>query len=51
MVLGMIERGGDVVTRHIQDRSARNIVPHIVKFVKPGSRIKTDEWSGYQLAD
>jgi transposase-like protein len=47
-VFGMIERGGDVVTRHVPDRMARTLVPHIVKFVKEGSKIKTDEWSGYR---
>lgn len=49
VVLGMVERGGDVVTRHIQDRSARNIGPNVKKFVKSGSRIHTDEWTGYQV--
>lgn len=49
IVLGMVERGGDVVTRHIQDRSARNIGPNVKKFVKAGSRIHTDEWTGYQV--
>ena len=38
VVLAMVERGGDVVTRHIQDRSARSVVPHIARFVKKGSR-------------
>lgn len=49
VVLGVVERGGDVVTRHIQDRSARNIAPNVVKMVKAGSRIHTDEWTGYQV--
>lgn len=48
VVLGMVERGGDVVTRHIQDRSARNIGPNVVKFVKHGTRVHTDDWTGYQ---
>lgn len=48
VVFGMVERGGDVVTRHVMDRSAHNLVPHIVQFVKPGSQVKTDEWSGYR---
>jgi transposase-like protein len=47
VVFGIIERGGDVVTRHVQDRAAATITPHIVSFVKPGSRISTDDWTGY----
>lgn len=49
VVLGMVERGGDVVARHIQDRSARNIGPNVTKYVKPGSRLHTDDWTGYQV--
>jgi transposase len=48
VVLGMVERGGDVLTRHVQDRSARNIVPNIVTWVKKGTRVHTDDWTGYQ---
>ncbi len=47
IVLGMVERGGDVVARHIVDRSARSVVPHINRFVKAGSRVHTDDWTGY----
>lgn len=47
VVLGMVERGGDVVTRVVMDRSTRNIIPHIAKFVKRGSKINTDDWKGY----
>jgi transposase len=49
VVLGIVERGGDVVTRHVQSRSKENIVPQIVKYVKPGSRIHTDEASNFRL--
>ena len=48
IVFGMVERGGDVLTRHVNDRSAGTLVPHIVKYVKAGSKIKTDEWAGYR---
>ncbi len=48
IVFGIVERGGDVVTRHVQDRTARTLIPHIKKFVKRGSKIRTDEWSGYR---
>jgi transposase-like protein len=49
IVLGMIERDGDVVTRHIVARTTRHILPHIVKFVKLGSKINTDEASNFKL--
>ncbi len=48
VVLGMVERGGDVVTRHVMDRSAGSVVPHIVKHVKPGSFIHTDEAAAFR---
>jgi transposase-like protein len=49
IVLGMVERGGDVVTRVVQARTKNHLIPHIVKFVKPGSKINTDEASNFKL--
>jgi transposase-like protein len=49
IVLGMVERGGDVVTRVVQARTKDHLIPHIVKFVKPGSKINTDEASNFKL--
>jgi len=49
VVLGMVERGGDVVTRHIIDRAAGSVTPPIARFVKPGSRIATDEAKAFAL--
>ncbi len=43
VVLGMAERKGDVLTRVIPDRRGTTVVPHIMRNVKPGSRIATDE--------
>lgn len=48
VVFGILERGGDVVTRHVIDRTAKTIVPHVVSFVKKGSRVHTDEFSSYR---
>ncbi|MDP2412257.1 MAG: IS1595 family transposase [Pseudolabrys sp.] len=48
VVFGIIERGGDVVTRHVQSRDAGTIVPHILKLAKPGSKIHTDEASNFR---
>jgi transposase-like protein len=49
VVLGIVERGGDVVTRVVQMRTKGHLLPHIVKFVKPGSKINTDEASAFKL--
>lgn len=43
IMLGMIERGGDVITRVIPDRSAHSVIPPIVQWVRKGSRLSTDE--------
>lgn len=44
----MVERGGDVIVRPIMDRSARSVHPHIVRHVRPGSRIATDEAAAFR---
>jgi transposase-like protein len=49
IVMGMIERGGDVVTRVVHARTKAHILPHIVRFVKEGSRVHTDEASNFKL--
>ena len=36
IVLGMVERGCDVVTRVVRARTKAHIAPHIVRFVKKG---------------
>ena len=43
IMLGMIERGGDVITRVSPDRSAHSVIPPIVQWVRKGSRLSTDE--------
>jgi len=43
VMLGMIERGGDVITRIIPDRRENTIIPHLAQWVKTGSRVATDE--------
>ena len=47
VVFGIVERGGDVLTRHVHDRAADTLVPQLVRYVKAGSRINTDDWTGY----
>jgi transposase-like protein len=43
IVLGMIERKGDVVTRVVPNRTGHAVVPPILRHVRKGSRIATDE--------
>ena len=43
IVLGMVERGGDVVTRVIPTRKGEHIHPSVAQYVIPRSRIATDE--------
>lgn len=47
IVFGAIERGGEVVTEVLPSRKARHVVPAIFKWVKPGSRVATDESKSY----
>jgi transposase len=48
VVLGMVERGGEVVTRHIATRREKHVLPHIGEFVKPGTRVATDEAKAFK---
>lgn len=48
VVFGMLERGGDVMTRVVPDVSAKTLTAHIRKNVEPGSTISTDEWRSYR---
>jgi transposase len=48
IVFGIVERNGDVLTRFVRGRRQPDLLPHIKKFVKPGSKIYTDDWTGYK---
>jgi transposase-like protein len=48
VVLGFVERGGDVLTRHVLGRHQADLLPHMVRYVKAGSKIYTDDWTGYE---
>ncbi len=48
VVLGMVERGGEVILRHVQNRMEGSVAPHILKWVKPNSRVMTDEARPFQ---
>jgi len=52
VVLGMVERGGEVITRVVGGRGEWFVVPHIAANVVQGARIATDEARAfYNLAD
>ncbi|MEQ8838204.1 MAG: IS1595 family transposase, partial [Lacipirellulaceae bacterium] len=48
VVLGIVERGGDIVARVIPSKEARFVIPTVLAHVKPGSRIATDEGGGFK---
>lgn len=43
VVLGIAERGGEVITRIVGDRRLTTVVPHILENVKLGSKLATDK--------
>jgi transposase len=47
IVLGMREKGGDVVTRVVPNRRRATLLPVIAEHVEAHSEIHTDEWLGY----
>jgi len=46
-VVGMIERGGKLNARKVDDVGIRTLTNEIAKNVKESARISTDEWIGY----
>ena len=47
IVLGMIERKGEVLTRIVKSRRIKDVVPTIQEWVQEGSRIYTDKGKSY----
>lgn len=48
IVFGMLARNGDVMTRIVPNAKRKTLVPIIVRKVKRGSTISSDEWSAYK---
>ncbi len=46
-ILGMIERGGQVIIQMVENVQQATIKPLITEFIVPGSQIYTDEYSIY----
>lgn len=49
VVMGMTERGGDIITRVIDDTRSHTVGKHIIENVKPGTVVTTDEASHYRV--
>jgi transposase len=47
IVVGMVERGGDIITSVVPDTSRNSLEVTVSRNVLPGSRISTDEHIGY----
>jgi transposase len=47
VVFGMLQRGGNIITRAVPDRKSGTVMPLIAQNVKPFTRIHSDEWIGY----
>lgn len=47
IVLGMRQRDGNIVTRVVASRKGSDLLPHVLKIVKPHTEIHTDELISY----
>ena len=51
IVLGMVERNGDVLSRQVGARHTNQILPQVKKWVKEGSHVMTDDARVYRGID
>ena len=49
VVMGILERDGEVFTKVVPTASRKSLIPPIVERLKPGTRISTDEWGPYRI--
>lgn len=47
-VMGMVQRGGDIILRHIRNRRRTTLQGHIRENLKPYGTVCTDEFSSYE---
>jgi transposase-like protein len=47
-VLGMVERGGKLVAKLVDNTQGETLTPEIIKAVKLSASVFTDEWLGYK---
>ncbi|WP_165027242.1 IS1595 family transposase [Dysgonomonas sp. ZJ279] len=50
-VFGMLQRNGIVIARVVPDTSVKSLLPHILKHIRKGSTIYTDEWNYGNLSE
>jgi len=48
VVMGILERDGDLFTKVVDNASGRSLIPPILENVPLGTRVSTDEWSPYR---
>jgi transposase-like protein len=51
IVMGMLERGGKVITKVIEDREKKTLHTHVAECVEAGTNIYSDEWGPYAGLD
>ena len=49
IVMGMLERDGELYTEVVPTAGRKSLIPPIIKRLEPGTRISTDEWGPYQI--
>ena len=49
IVMGMLERDGEIYTEVVPTAGRKSLIPPIVERLEPGTRISTDEWGPYQI--
>lgn len=47
-VLGMVERDGKLIAKHVTDTKGETLTPEIIENIKTSAKIYTDEWLGYK---
>ena len=49
VVMGILERGGEIYTEVVPSASRRSLIPPILANVPVGTRVSTDEWAPYKV--
>lgn len=48
-ILGMVERGGDVITKVVDDNKRKSLLPHIHQHIESNTIVSTDELRAYSV--
>ena len=49
VVMGILERGGEVFTKVVPTAGRKSLIPPIIERLRGGTRISTDEWGAYRI--